>query len=396
MPFDGSGNYTPAAAPNFPAIGGTTIQSGYYNNVINDIATALSNTLTRDGQGKPTANIDWNNKNLSNVNTLTVQTLNATTFNLTNPLDVSEGGTGQTSLTAGYVLKGSGTSPIASGTIYDDGVNVGIGTATPARLVQIAASAGAIPLRVGSNLGNFDIGGSDGTVVSIDSRTWSFSFQVGGFERMRINTSGDVSIGSAGGDFGRTWRLLARDAANRDVYSGVINNNAGANARAILSKITGTGNSFADWALVDAAGSPYDLFNYGSAVLYTAWAFGGTTRLRLNASGSITSENIADAVGYKCIPVAGITSGTLTISELSKCLAATGGVTIPASVFPDGGTVAIYNDTAGNITITEGAGLTLRLVATTSTGNRTLAARGWASIWFKSTTEAVISGAGVS
>ena len=36
-----------------------------------DFATALNNCLTRDGQGKPSANIDWNNKNLSGVATLT-------------------------------------------------------------------------------------------------------------------------------------------------------------------------------------------------------------------------------------------------------------------------------------------------------------------------------------
>src|SRR5438309_8533247 len=70
MPFDGSGNYVPAAAPNFPAAAGATIVSSYYNNVINDLATALSICITRDGQGKPSANIDWNAKNLTNVGTL--------------------------------------------------------------------------------------------------------------------------------------------------------------------------------------------------------------------------------------------------------------------------------------------------------------------------------------
>ena len=60
MPFDGSGNYSPAAAPNFPAISGATINSTYYNAVINDLATAMSNTLTKDGQGKPSVNFNWN------------------------------------------------------------------------------------------------------------------------------------------------------------------------------------------------------------------------------------------------------------------------------------------------------------------------------------------------
>lgn len=105
MPFDGSGNYTPAAAPNFPAVGGTTIQSAYYNNVINDIATALSNCLTRDGQGKPSAAIDWNGKNLTNVNTFA-----AVSASFTNALGIASGGTGLTTTpTDGQILIGNGT-----------------------------------------------------------------------------------------------------------------------------------------------------------------------------------------------------------------------------------------------------------------------------------------------
>ena len=78
MPYDGTGTYAPAAAPNFPAIAGDVISPVYYNAVINDAATALSNVVTRDGQGKPTANIDWNAKNLTNVATFGAVTLGVT------------------------------------------------------------------------------------------------------------------------------------------------------------------------------------------------------------------------------------------------------------------------------------------------------------------------------
>lgn len=79
MPYDGSGNYTPAPAPNFPAVGGAVISATYYNAVINDIASGLSLCITRDGQGKPSGPIDWNAQNLTNVGTLA-----ATTGNITN------------------------------------------------------------------------------------------------------------------------------------------------------------------------------------------------------------------------------------------------------------------------------------------------------------------------
>lgn len=84
MAFDGSGNYTPAAAPSFPAVAGAVISPVYYNAVINDIATALGNCLTRDGQGKPSAAIDWNGKNLTGVGNLAAATA-AFTGNVTVP-----------------------------------------------------------------------------------------------------------------------------------------------------------------------------------------------------------------------------------------------------------------------------------------------------------------------
>ena len=67
MPFDGSGNYTPPGSPVFPAVTNTTISSSYFNQIINDVAAALSNTLTKDGQGKPTTSYSWNNQALTGV-----------------------------------------------------------------------------------------------------------------------------------------------------------------------------------------------------------------------------------------------------------------------------------------------------------------------------------------
>src|SRR2546427_272164 len=77
MPFDGSGNYTVLTAPTFPAVAGQVIVSTYYNSVINDLATALSLCITRDGQGKPSAAINWNGQNLTGVSTLGAATITA-------------------------------------------------------------------------------------------------------------------------------------------------------------------------------------------------------------------------------------------------------------------------------------------------------------------------------
>lgn len=50
MPYNGTGNFSPPASPYFPTVPGTVIESGKFNYIITDIATGLSNCLTRDGQ----------------------------------------------------------------------------------------------------------------------------------------------------------------------------------------------------------------------------------------------------------------------------------------------------------------------------------------------------------
>lgn len=56
MPFDGAGTYSPPGA-DFPAVPNTLIESAKFNNVINDIATALSTCITSDGQSTISQNI---------------------------------------------------------------------------------------------------------------------------------------------------------------------------------------------------------------------------------------------------------------------------------------------------------------------------------------------------
>ncbi len=89
-----------------------------------------------------------------------------------------------------------GTNNTTRMTIGNTG-NVGVGTVTPSRLLEVYATGGAIPFRVGNNLGNLDVGGSDGAVVNIDGRSWALGFQTGGLERGRFDTSGNFGIGTS-------------------------------------------------------------------------------------------------------------------------------------------------------------------------------------------------------
>jgi hypothetical protein len=95
-------------------------------------------------------------------------------------------------------------------------------------------------------------------------------------------------------------------------------------------------------------------------------------------------------VGYRDIPrrTSGFARG--------ESLATSSGVTLNTSDMVAGYALSVYNDSGSSITITQGSGVTLRLGGTATTGSRTIAARGLATIWCNSGTEAIISGSGVT
>ena len=74
----------------------------------------------------------------------------------------------------------------------------------------------------------------------------------------------------------------------------------------------------------------------------------------------------------------------------------TGGVTFNNNTFSAGHVMTVINNSGSDQTITQGSGLTIYNTADASTGNRTLAQRGMATIWFADTSTAYISGAGLS
>jgi hypothetical protein len=68
-------------------------------------------------------------------------TLTNTTFSLTAPVTVPLGGTGLTSLTAGYIPFGAGTSAFGSSSdLYFNGTNLGIGTISPSDKLTVSGA----------------------------------------------------------------------------------------------------------------------------------------------------------------------------------------------------------------------------------------------------------------
>lgn len=66
MPLDGNGSYSPPA-PQFPAIPNTIIYADDFNQIILDIATAISTVIFRDGQAAFTADQSMGSHKLTNV-----------------------------------------------------------------------------------------------------------------------------------------------------------------------------------------------------------------------------------------------------------------------------------------------------------------------------------------
>ena len=87
---------------------------------------------------------------------------------------------------------------------------------------------------------------------------------------------------------------------------------------------------------------------------------------------------------------------TVTAADKGKSIDTTTNVTIPASVFAVGDVIVVTNTSATNSTITPAAGVTIRLAGTTSTGARTLAGYGVATLRMASNNVWFASGAGLT
>lgn len=184
------------------------------------------------------------------------------------------------------------------------------------------------------------------------------------------------------------WRV--RSSAG--VFSVASEDNTGA---PIENAITCTKNAAAEVVLVDVFGDELQVTATVFDCNSTTLEFAGT----IGSSG--TPNTSASEVGWKGVPrISKTADHTIVAADQGLELAlssAADDITVQASGQPpEGAVVFLDNATGGSVDIIQGAGMTLTLDGTSTTGSRTLAANGRAYVRFTGSGTAKVGGLGVA
>lgn len=128
-------------------------------------------------------------------------------------------------------------------------------------------------------------------------------------------------------------------------------------------------------------------------------AFAGSANLTFDGTSLTSGGSFIDTKGNVRLIPANAQGGAyvLVLGDVGKYInITTGGVTVPSGIFSDGNAITIYNNSASNQTITQGGSVTMYLSGTATTGNRTLAQRGVATVLCVAANTFVIAGSGLT
>jgi hypothetical protein len=277
---------------------------------------------------------------------------------------VANGGTGQTTYTNGQLLIGNSTGNTLTKAVLTAGTGI-----------SISNGAGSITIAT--------TGGSSGTVTSVDvsGGTTGLTFSGGPVTASGTITMAGKLAGANGGTNSNFFEVTGPTTSLKtftfpNASATVLTTNA---LVTVAQGGTGTNTS---------TGS-------GSVVLATSPTL-VTPVLGTPTSGTLSSCTVdgTNAVGFKNIPQT--TSTTLAATSVGKHHYVSAGVTINTGVFSAGDAFMIVNSGTSSITITQGTSVTLRLAGTATTGSRTLAQKGVASILCVAAGDFIVSGAGVT
>jgi hypothetical protein len=291
--------------------------------------------------------------------------------------------------TAGQALISGGTSAPTWTTITGTGTVTSVAQSFTGGLISVSGSpitaAGTLALTVAGTSGGVPYFGSSSTWASSGVLTAS-AIMVGGGAGAAPSTvtTGTGVVTALGVNTGSAGAFVVNGGALGTPISGTLTNATGLPIAGITGLGTGVGTALA----AAVTGS-------GSIALSASPTFTGTVgAAAITASGAIT-DSIGDV---RTVPENTQTTGyTLVATDNGKYVnITTGGVTVPSGVFATGQSVTIYNNSASNQTITQGGSVTMYLVGTATTGNRTLAQRGLCTVFCVASNTFVITGGGLT
>ncbi len=278
------------------------------------------------------------------------------------------------------------------------------GTASPA----FTGTATAVNLTLS---GNLQVNGTTTTVASSTMTVADKNIELAkGAANDAAADGGGITLES--GDGNKTWNWV--DAT--DAWTSSEHVHLGDNKKLLV----GTGSDLQIYhdsnnSYIDEAGtgqltirsSKTSIQKYTGEICGTFTADGScelfhdnTKKIETTAAGVTVSGTVTDSKGnVRQVPAntqSGSSNYDLVAADSGKAIARSGGnVTVPNSIFTTGDLVTIINNSAADITLTQGSGVTMYNSADQATGDRTLAARGMATIYFTGASSAYISGAGL-
>lgn len=290
MSFDGSGTYSLPAPPSFPAVSGTTISSTYFNNVMNDVKTALNLTFLRDGQAAATDDFNLNNFSIANLlahaSNLALSSYNDSNtgvrFPAADEIDLVAGGNANFHMTAsGGDLDGDWTVPTQA--FGEDSEKV-----ASTAFVQDAVAA------LGSNVQEFTSSGTwtkptGATLVLVE--VWGAG---GGGASGCLHLSGSASVGGGGGGGGGyAFRWFNADdlSATESVTVGAGGTGATGAGPSVSAFASGAGNNGGSSYFSSSVKEVKAYGGYGGA----GASIGATTSLGGNGGQGYISTNLATA-----------------------------------------------------------------------------------------------------
>jgi hypothetical protein len=191
--FNGTGTFVRSYTWVSDAANGINITASRFDTEDNGFASGLSNCITRDGQGIPTANIVWGNFNLTGVGTLGAVTA---TISGNGTIAGTLGVTGNT--TVGGTLAVTGTLTATGGLVNSTTISDGQGS--PAQRLVGYRALPFTGATAGRTLALTDVGmGIPATgTVNVPTNA-SVAFSIGDTASVYNNSGSSISITASGG-----------------------------------------------------------------------------------------------------------------------------------------------------------------------------------------------------